>query len=90
MEYSWPGNVRELEHVLEHSFIVCNQSIITPDHLPPDLKVSRSEGEKGDYHLAILKALEKSRWNKTEAARLLEISRQSLYRKIKEYKIMED
>jgi len=90
MEYSWPGNVRELEHVLEHSFIVCNQSIITSDHLPPDLKVSRSDGEKGDYHQAILKALEKSRWNKTEAARLLGISRQSLYRKIKEYKIMED
>ncbi len=90
MEYSWPGNVRELEHVLEHSFIVCNQSIITPDHLPPDLKVARSEGEKGDYHQAILKALKKSRWNKTETARLLGISRQSLYRKIKEYKIMED
>lgn len=90
MEYSWPGNVRELEHSLEHSFIICNQSTITVDHLPPDFKAFNSRGEKGDYSRVILHALEKSRWNKTEAARLLGISRQSIYRKMKEYKIMED
>ena len=90
MEYSWPGNVRELEHTLEHSFIVCSQGGIIVDHLPPELKVLHSKGDKGDYCHVILQALDKTHWNKTEAARLLGISRQSLYRKMKEYRIMEE
>ncbi len=91
MEYSWPGNVRELEHALEHAFILCSRETISVDHLPPELKVlSSNEGEKDDYCRIILHALEQTHWNKTKAARLLGISRQSLYRKIKAFKIMEN
>ncbi|MBI4682777.1 MAG: sigma 54-interacting transcriptional regulator [Nitrospirae bacterium] len=96
MEYPWPGNIRELEHALEHAFILCRQSTITMDHLPPELKtftVNESSlpgnGEVDDPQ-TILEALEKSAWNKTKAASLLGISRRSIYRKIKEHNISPD
>jgi len=86
-KYSWPGNVRELEHALEHAFILCHQSTIGVDHLPAELGVFHFGKENADDCRAVLQALEKTHWNRTEAARLLGISRQSLYRKIKTCKI---
>jgi PAS domain S-box-containing protein len=92
MDYFWPGNVRELEHTLEHAFILCQQSIITVEHLPVEIKNSDQgasilDDESIDEPQAILDALRNSAWNKTKAAELLGISRRSLYRKISEYKI---
>jgi len=105
IDYPWPGNVRELEHALEHAFILCHQKIITVDHLPPDFRESISsadreavENESSSFLIdrqtveqkAILQALGKSGWNKAKAARLLGISQRTIYRKIREYKIMKD
>jgi transcriptional regulator with PAS, ATPase and Fis domain len=95
MAYAWPGNVRELEHSLEHSFILCQQSIITLDHLPPEIKtfIVDEVGLQGNSNIddpqVIIQALEKVAWNKTKAASLLGISRRSIYRKIKEYNIVD-
>ena len=95
MDYAWPGNVRELEHTVEHSFILCQQSIITLDHLPPEIEpFTADEAElQGNGNIddpqVIIQALEKAAWNKTRAASLLGISRRSIYRKIKEYNIVE-
>ena len=83
LEYTWPGNVRELEHALEHAFILCRQNTIEVDQLPVELRTFHLRNENtGDCQL-VLQALENTHWNRTEAARLLGISRQSLYRKIK-------
>ncbi|MCF6157465.1 MAG: sigma-54-dependent Fis family transcriptional regulator [wastewater metagenome] len=93
MEYSWPGNVRELEHTLEHAFVLCQQSIITVDHLPVALKgfvetrPDFQEDVKTDEPQAIIQALEKTSWSRVKAARLLGMSRSTFYRKIEEYKI---
>ncbi len=93
MNYSWPGNVRELEHTLEHAFILCHQSIITADHLPLafkdviGVKLRPSKDLRIDESKAILQALEQSAWNKARAARLLGMSRRTVYRKMKEYNI---
>ena len=93
MNYSWPGNVRELEHTLEHAFIICRQNTITTDCLPLALKdfigtKISALGDSGvDESHAILHALEKTSWNKARAASLLGISRRTIYRKIKEFKI---
>jgi len=38
MNYSWPGNVRELENVIEQAVVWCRGDVITPDHLPTNLK----------------------------------------------------
>ena len=94
MEYSWPGNVRELEHTVEHGFILCKQSAITPEHLPFEFKtiviqpsISHNNGEIDDPQI-ILQALERTDWNKVKAAQLLGISRRTIYRKIKEHNII--
>src|SRR3989339_160763 len=93
MNYFWPGNVRELEHTLEHAFIICRQNTITIDCLPLALKdflgtKMYALGDSGaDESHAILHALEKTSWNKARAARLLGMSRRTIYRKIKEFNI---
>jgi PAS domain S-box-containing protein len=95
MEYPWPGNVRELEHSLEHSFILCQQPIITMDHVPPEIRMFEADEHEPhgngniDDPRIILQALEKAAWNKTKAASILGISRRSIYRKIKEFNIVE-
>ncbi len=96
MDYSWPGNVRELEHVMEHAFVLCHGGMITLEHLPQEIRdyertektnvhSTRTQGSNGAQE--ILKALNKSRWNKTRAARLLGISRRTIYRKIHSHKL---
>lgn len=93
MDYFWPGNVRELEHTLEHAFIICRQNTITIDCLPLAFKdfigtKMYALGDSGaDESHAILHALEKTSWNKARAARLLGMSRRTIYRKIKEFNI---
>ena len=96
MDYSWPGNIRALEHSIEHSFILCRQSTITLEHLPPELKEfnieenSCNDNGKADDPEVIIQALNKTAWNKTKAAQLLGISRRSIYRKINEFNIVQD
>ncbi len=94
MDYDWPGNVRELEHAFEHAFIVCSQGVITVDDLPPELRDFAAaelcvpkDGNVQDDRKAIIGALEKTGWNKAMAARLLGISRQTMYRRLEEYGI---
>ena len=90
MEYSWPGNIRELEHTVEHAFILCRDSVITVEDLPCDLRdtafLSKSDRIENEKQI-IISALERFRWNKTDTARFLGMSRQTIYRKIKEYDI---
>lgn len=38
LHYSWPGNVRELKNVVERAVILATGSVITPDHIPPELR----------------------------------------------------
>jgi two-component system response regulator HydG len=91
MDYTWPGNVRELEHVMEHAFVLCRGGMITLEHLPSEIRdyerteriavqEARTHGPNGAQE--ILNALNKTHWNKTKAARLLGISRRTIYRKI--------
>ncbi len=91
MDYEWPGNVRELEHAMEVAAIHCRNSIITIEYLPSDLELDNAndvhEPEIVDGRGAIIDVLKKVRWNKAKAARLLGISRQTLYNKITEYGI---
>lgn len=95
--YSWPGNVRELERVLEHAFVFVKGAVITREHLP-ELKspLSRSallrlgpdEQTTSSEVLSIQKALKKAQGKRGVAARLLGISRSSLWRKMKEYGLL--
>ena len=89
-EYSFPGNVRELENVLERAITLAEGSQIKRDDLQlpttqPDPQGGGVSGERGLQTVLddvekekILAALEKTRWNKTAAAKLLGISFRAL------------
>jgi len=92
MTYPWPGNVRELQHAIEHAFVLCNGPTITLEYLPPEIRdYSSTEIPASADHprisslqtQEILQALIKTGWNKAKAARLLGISRPTLYHLIK-------
>ncbi|MBN1982731.1 MAG: sigma-54-dependent Fis family transcriptional regulator [Chitinivibrionales bacterium] len=100
MEYGWPGNIRELENCMERSVIIAHGRPISLDHIPthirdnktfanpalctiPDSGISLDEVEKR----LIIQALEKTNGNKSEAARLLGISRRQIYSKMQTHNI---
>jgi PAS domain S-box-containing protein len=93
MNHPWPGNVRQLEHVLEHAFILCRQNTLTVDDLPEDFAASspiiRPVSPDGQINerVSILQALEKAGGNKTRTAKLLGMSRRTIYRKMSELDI---
>ena len=95
MRYPWPGNIRELEHAIEHAFVLCHENIISIDHIPSEIKEYKKtagkpySSDKSNEIQRITDTLKKTEWNKAKAARLLGISRQTLYRKMKEKNIQE-
>ncbi len=98
--YSWPGNVRELSNIVERSVALVDGSTIDVKDLPLDLLLpdprARPEGveelplkearEQFERQL-ILRALERSQWNRTQAARLLGMHRNSLKAKLEAWGI---
>ncbi len=96
--YSYPGNVRELEHALERALILAGSDTIGPEHLsfvrplepgaargwmpaiPPE-GISLEELEKE----LILKALEMAGGNKSQAARLVGLTRRTLYSRMEKH-----
>jgi two-component system response regulator PilR (NtrC family) len=87
-DYPWPGNVRELANVMEHAHVIAASEEITVADLPPRLQSSAQGEATEDLSLldversAIAKALKKTNFNKTAAARLLGINIQRLNRRI--------
>ena len=95
MDHSWPGNIRELEHTLEHCFVICKSDIITFDHLPAEFQEFEKSKRGGGYDSRelnagdLLRVLNSCGWNKSKAAKMLGISRPTLYTRMKESNITE-
>ncbi len=94
-DYPWPGNVRELRSVIEYAFVVCEGEVIQKEHLIPSMrpqlfygekKLTR-EVEKGERE-KVLEALKTTGGNRTEAARLLGVSRVTLWKRMKKYGLL--
>ena len=86
--YSWPGNIRDLENAVQSAMIVCRTGKLQPEHLP----VRLNDPEKSDCgndseteKEKIAAALEQCKYNKANTANLLDISRRTLFNKIKKY-----
>jgi len=92
LTYDWPGNIRQLGNIIERAVVLAKKDRITIKELPEDLKpyVSHSETRPPVRTLreieeeAIRAALEESAGNKSRAAKLLGISRKSLYKRLEE------
>ncbi|MCP4751028.1 MAG: AAA domain-containing protein, partial [Proteobacteria bacterium] len=92
--YSWPGNIRELENCIEFALIMADDKLILPDHLPGFILQNREDSlESLSRDLPTQKELEKrytqmvlkhTNHNKKEAARILDISIPTLWRRLKE------
>jgi two-component system response regulator HydG len=95
MNYPWPGNVRELEHAIERAFVLCRDQTIQLEHIPSEIRdytpthINKRlpEDSNNDDPEAIRQALGKTDWNISKAARLLGISRWTLYRRFQKYNI---
>jgi len=90
--YKWPGNIRELKHTIEKSVILCDNHTIRPEDLFIDhvKSVHAVEMPQKLFEIekqAIIKAIKDSRGNYSKAARILDISRTTLYAKMKSYGI---
>jgi PAS domain S-box len=92
--HSWPGNVRELENVLERAMNVSHDDFIDVEYLPKTLwkpketRVALGEGRasmKEIEKMAIVNAMEATGGNITRTARVLRISRNTLYSKIRRF-----
>jgi two-component system response regulator HydG len=92
--YDWPGNLRELKNVVKRATLLAKGKLITLTEIPVELYERPSfNGHTDFYHPRneperILKALEVSEYNKSRAARLLNIDRKTLYNKLKLYNIV--
>jgi transcriptional regulator with GAF, ATPase, and Fis domain len=101
LSYNWPGNVRELRNALERATILCDGGMIALEHLPFGLGrttgpstaaaapvISMDGAKLKDVERGlIVKALQDARNNRSEAARLLGITRSQLYTKIQRYRL---
>jgi DNA-binding NtrC family response regulator len=100
--YNWPGNVRELKNIVKRAVLLSESDFICPDVLSIHTSNNESSGGNIQIHEnrvslynttkqvereLIKKALEKTGGNKIQAAKLLEMNRKTLYRKIKNLKI---
>lgn len=90
LHYDWPGNVRELENAIERAIILSKDSPITSADLPQEnlspvgsASVGKNLKEVEKSH--ILNVLRETSENYSEAARILGVSRMTLYNKAKEY-----
>jgi len=92
LKYEWPGNVRELENTIERAVILAqNPSIKMADMFQENMPLARSAPVRGNLKEIeknyILETLTQSQGNYRKAARLLGISRMTLYNKVRTYGI---
>jgi len=92
INYSWPGNVRELENIIEHSFILTKDEYINEQNFPPNIfsiadKEDTISSFQENERKFLTGVLEEYQWNKSQVAKKLNISRSTLYAKLKKYNL---
>ena len=91
MDYDWPGNVRELQNTVARCVVLADRGCIGVEVLPDRIRNQAETPKqlslaKNERNL-IVTVMRECNWNKHEAARVLDISRGTLYSKLKKYHI---
>ena len=91
-KYPWPGNVRELRNAMERATLLSHSELILPEHLPARVRQTAPEEKAAEAtsasrledleRQAILQVLRETNYNRTEAAKVLGISRRALTYKL--------
>ena len=94
MDYSWPGNVKELENSIQHAFLLAEGNEIKREFLPSriltEVLTEKDDGitsfEENEKRF-LIKTLQECNWNKLQVAKQLNVSRSTLYSKLKKYNL---
>ena len=97
IRFRWPGNVRELENAIERAVLVAKSSDVQPQDLPDSIRGDATPEDSftvPPHHtlaeierMAVVQTLQRTNWNKQEAAQILGLYRPTLYSKIKKHHI---
>ena len=90
--YPWPGNVRELKSAVESALIHCKGTVVQVGDLPPEIRHPEPKAtyvplQREDERTRMVGALQQTGGNRSEAARLLGMSRRTFYRRLAEYDV---
>lgn len=98
--YPWPGNLRELKNCVRRSALMTKGEIIGRESLPSEIKVSVVQEQSVELNTVdlkvlsenlekekIIQALNDARFNKSKAAKMLNIDRKTLYNKMRDYNL---
>lgn len=94
-QYHWPGNLRELRNVVKRAVLLTVGDEVRIESLPKEVlgsthtkTVNAENFSKSDFEKdRIIKALKKTNFNKSKAAKLLQVTRKTLYNKINHYNL---
>jgi DNA-binding NtrC family response regulator len=94
--YPWPGNVRELRNAMERAVLLSRSELILPEHLPARVRAAGEQPVAAEApdparleeieRQAIMQALQKHDFNRTETAKALGISRRALLYKLQHFR----
>ena len=94
--YSWPGNIRELKSVFEYAFVACAQGTIDTQHLLPHIlegakpleeRAADAPVDDEQHKNELIEALRQTNGNQSEAARILGVSRVTVWNRMKKYNV---
>lgn len=99
LKYDWPGNLRELRNVIKRMVLLTTGKVATADSLPDEMKIAVANEvpldnpsdlkavNESNERILITETLAKVKYNKSKAAKLLNIDRKTLYAKMERYGI---